>query len=949
MSTIHYAIEIITDVATTDTDYGLVAGTFRFVTDRPGYDGSPTYPTWEDTTDNTAVWFEGWIMKDGLSRPSRRVDITGTGDYGTNSGFNFNIRNDVMFWDFIETNSIWLTNRTVKFYTIVDDVFYQTWTGVISNQPYSETDYTFECVDSFKTVHKEMPPSSVNATEDPDADQTGLGETIPITIGNVQYAKLTRVSNLKKVYDVVVTGGTHYKVCGGVNYGIGDGSYAYENNLDLLTTGISFSEDELVGKYINAVSGDKANKEKLVRIRANKATITYPSIALWTGGNSKVYTNVTLTRIGLDDPLEYATIDEFKNTYRYEPGVATNDVNTWFFSIVEMAVELTPSSSAIAGYQKDANNRILLYTYDKNTNAFSPADDRINAVVDASGNLDISLRATSISSDGQVEVISQIPFTCTSQAGGAASPVTMYDKDNTTSYRTFRQAFASWNYGYAINIYPDVNYDFSKVSEIYIAPNIKFTSTVAPYGIDLAMSFKAYDVYGNLIADMPKEESDSYYENWGLPSIGAGVSNELDMIPKDYFNEHAPVGLYNYWGGTIIAADAKRLDLCKLDGEVLDLIKAGRIKRIEAYIKVKAHSTAGSQFYLDITELGVFGIKTIATLDEDIYASINGETSGSIDPGSVYGTFNHILVDYDGISPTDIDYSNLGGTRLDWPVARQITDKKNSYDYLRELAEQSFTAIFPTRTGKRKLMAWRENNTVAATHTQNEIIRDSIKTFTKTQIKDLFNAFSFTYSYNYATKKYDRVLLITNVEQAAFPASTDNSWRTFVGGVNPDSYADAKAIWDLCHLTYVKSKAIQKAPDSISKLSWYADQDPLNSSGASVDNSPWKFLVNCSEWTTRQKDVVTYSIPISAANITLEMLDFIHFSDAIFTNSIAREGWISSITVDPKNDILILEATLQPIELDTFAGGLIIERGPLLNTDTITENGAQTDTITEGA
>ena len=125
MSTIHYAVEITTDTTGTDVTYGLVAGVFRFITDRPGYAGTPTYPTWEDTTNNTNVWYEGWLLKDGLSSPSRRVDISQTGDYGTNSGFNFTIRNDTKFWEFIQTNDIWLTNRSVKFYVIIDNVFYQ--------------------------------------------------------------------------------------------------------------------------------------------------------------------------------------------------------------------------------------------------------------------------------------------------------------------------------------------------------------------------------------------------------------------------------------------------------------------------------------------------------------------------------------------------------------------------------------------------------------------------------------------------------------------------------------------------------------------------------------------------------------------------------------------------------------------------------------------------------
>ena len=99
------------------------------------------------------------------------------------------------------------------------------------------------------------------------------------------------------------------------------------------------------------------------------------------------------------------------------------------------------------------------------------------------------------------------------------------------------------------------------------------------------------------------------------------------------------------------------------------------------------------------------------------------------------------------------------------------------------------------------------------------------------------------------------------------------------------------------------------------------------------------------EWCTRQKEIVTYKLPLSAANLVLELVDHLTFSDAIYTSNTARPGWITYIEVDIKNDQIMLEVTLNPAELAFDA--VIIERGIYLNIDTYTEGIVQPDTFSE--
>jgi hypothetical protein len=141
---IQYAIEIFTGSAITSADMGITSGTFRFITGSPGYDGTTPYPLWEDWSPNSNVWYEGFIVKEGLSNPSRQVDISISGDYGVLSGFNFKIRNTDLFWNFVKANNIYLVNKTVKLYTVISDTFFQVWQGVVFNNPYDELNYQFQ-------------------------------------------------------------------------------------------------------------------------------------------------------------------------------------------------------------------------------------------------------------------------------------------------------------------------------------------------------------------------------------------------------------------------------------------------------------------------------------------------------------------------------------------------------------------------------------------------------------------------------------------------------------------------------------------------------------------------------------------------------------------------------------------------------------------------------------
>ena len=126
--------------------------------------------------------------------------------------------------------------------------------------------------------------------------------------------------------------------------------------------------------------------------------------------------------------------------------------------------------------------------------------------------------------------------------------------------------------------------------------------------------------------------------------------------------------------------------------------------------------------------------------------------------------------------------------------------------------------------------------------------------------------------------------------------------------------------------------------------------DPDNTDSVGAGSSAFMFLQNLVDWTARQKIEAKYSIPVTATNLTLDMVDRVAVNDAIYTKGNDFEGWVMVLEDDIKNDQIKVTTLIAPDyadQLDDDYPGDIVETGS--QTDTITESGTQTDTITEGA
>lgn len=211
-----------------------------------------------------------------------------------------------------------------------------------------------------------------------------------------------------------------------------------------------------------------------------------------------------------------------------------------------------------------------------------------------------------------------------------------------------------------------------------------------------------------------------------------------------------------------------------------------------------------------------------------------------------------------------------------------------------------------------------------------------------------------------ATNTITMVANLKNSYTTAANGYVTGRWEEYASGLPGNAYAEAKTIWDQAKSGYDQVKSIQEFPKELAELPWYTDHSLFNTdkpwvTGTEATDEPWftgtgatawKFLKQVADWCTRQKNNVEYSLPITAGNIEIDLLDRVSFVDAVYTDSVTLSGWLSRVEINPSNDSITVKNTLEPTDWqDVLSAGNIVETGSA--SDTITESGAQPDTITE--
>jgi len=388
----------------------------------------------------------------------------------------------------------------------------------------------------------------------------------------------------------------------------------------------------------------------------------------------------------------------------------------------------------------------------------------------------------------------------------------------------------------------------------------------------------------------------------------------------------------------------------------------------ELYQKYDGANSAGLQ--LSSTRWGagtILGTTLPRVSEEYIYNSTeipipNGEWEGlystdsitinaainNIQTNNVYSALKHIVNTYTNIDT--VDYHNLESTRSDWNVGRQISTKKNSFEYVRELCKQSFISGWVAGDGSVNFNSFRErlanDDTLVLHSTKDLIIDNSVKNFRRTTISKVYNEINVQYDWNPITEAFNFNYAVNNVDEPSFPLETEN-WIDYVQGV--DSYGDAKDIWEVCHEAYLETRVVNVTPKDRSDLVWANDKGSFNdvSTFDKTEEYAYKYFKMTTDWNTRQKFQVNYSVPLTEDTKLLELMQRVRFNNPTITGTENFVGWITGLEIDAKNDKVNIELTME-ISKSRFTPqtGDIIEKGT--NIDNIIEDAANTESIIEG-
>lgn len=173
--------------------------------------------------------------------------------------------------------------------------------------------------------------------------------------------------------------------------------------------------------------------------------------------------------------------------------------------------------------------------------------------------------------------------------------------------------------------------------------------------------------------------------------------------------------------------------------------------------------------------------------------------------------------------------------------------------------------------------------------------------------------------------------------------SSIQAWKEYAGGFT--NYTKGSGHWTACHNSFVRSGRLSPLPKMLSECKWFVEVNKFYPNSPGDNSTAHLYLDELIEWTTRQKEITEYEIPLTATNIALEMLTPITFRDQKFTNGDDRVGYITKIKINPGSDTITIGATLEPPDIDDITSCNIQETGS--NADDIQETGSQSDDFQE--
>jgi len=820
--TVHYAIEI--DVSdNTDIpdekeiglfqDSAIGGSLFRWTTERPNYDGSTVIPTGDRITATSLKWGEGMITsRKQLGTPNRLINVNVAGNYGSLSGFNFSIDNIVVesgnfagqqFFDILDDNAIYLLNRKVRFFIIINNVFYNVWSGVVSKQSHDEKKFSVICEDDFKNIHKVIPPKIANENLFKDILKKSIGKSIPVTFGNVNHGKAVNIQSKKE--PIVLTSDTigAFVVDSTVAVVTDAQNITVDNNFTntlvrVLTGQKTYHQNSLVGKYFRFVNDGGTDNFYLISGQTESEIDPVSGLQNFL---LATYSFIDLAGLIFYDPSESSLVDGEKKTW-----VEVFDFESIYIS----------SNRPISDFPNSPTgpNATIQY-FDSNNQEF----------IDVSETLEVE-NETSISNIGfpgfigfteslanngifrKITLLKPKKVVASGHGKGNGATVLLLDYES-NGEELPRLTDGDRNTKYELKV---KNAEGELISN-FLSFNLQLPDELNEGDFDSFFVMLDYDVEHETASDANRDLIQYNVIPSGVHRGVGGYRNDIAfqdgqfaadvpflvrMIPpSQYLEEGQPPPL--------LGAALDHINMQEFY-QSRHALKAYPFLHVIVLLSNNATIPAGgSNSDLKIYQAAIGGEKQLRISDNTVFIKMLGETSsvGGDITNNVFHTFESILVDYDGInSAADLDMTDID-SRKQWNLGRQLTERKSSFTYLKELAMQSFCGLFPSRDGKRKLKAFRDfqDAQIVFSNDNGNIIENSITKFELSPINEVYNEFDIKYEYIESANRFDKSIFIKKVDEPALPGpyvstnpGADNTYTSFTSfGVTSGSDLNGRA------------------------------------------------------------------------------------------------------------------------------------------------------------
>lgn len=955
------AIEITSDdgtgsvVSYTNSGTGFASGIFRAAT------GRHTVSSASGDSSSTA-WVFGLLGSEGVNG-SVSADFEGAPKVTRASGFSFQVVNVSDFIGTVKAAGVDLINRTVKHYHARSTdgttwVFYLRQTGIIESIKVSETEVDFDCSSSPKMLLSKIPKTKIDKTRFPNAADSNSGDVIPLVLGRVKNAPLTIIKTAGENIPLCTVDGIDYDAAPCLTYTPGSGTYT----LRIKTGDKIFSDNSylLMGKYLRIISGGVAQSRYITGITSVSASNAIDIIFEEPLDTSTAF--LGWTALDTTDDVWYCTVAEFAATailselpvysmdsndsgspkiYQFDKETETyTDVSeigddysttaidsTGLPGLKVVAASGTPEGYADTYHPLTPTGATVSYesvgSFGGSEAALTSVDrtDGVFWTFNGPGLFYIDIDKPDLSAMGDIRALSVLlDFSHTRTASTtvaldlAIKLIDVFDRvvdtaitkqvfnliyvagddyhllpnkyypDGTGSDQLFYDNVADFDiYDFISNkekssMYKSIRVEVS-FSEVVVAGNNTLTIKEAGYITTVRTNYGGEPLHVNTVGAMFGSTWNSR-RTAAAPVLLAGdfveklvrdVEGQSDAIDEDAFDDTRST--FKWWavGGRSITKTENTLDIIEDIGReyfigfrMTRLGKLSPISFLDQSAIIAAFDSSNTWGVSDAVE---------STSQAKVYTEI--DLKYNFDPGIGKHTARLFVANTDQTAfPSDTALVDAGATLTGWSIIKVISGLSIFYQITFSSAHNLEAGQYITLVGNADGYDFGPLQVSVASSTVVNVAGSSLPS---------------------GSSATGTLSLLSDITL---------QWQTYVGGVS--NYSAAKTLWDAFRANYVTLRRKNAAPDSVNNCDWIIDEAAtVNGSyiwpdiASSAVSPIYEYASRIASWSSVLKNVISFNVEKSVANLALNVYDLISYENDALTNG-AESGYISKIDDVPR-------------------------------------------------